>query len=185
MSTSTPVTQAASAITTQPAPTAAKKLVASHKRFCEAKHLEKQWANERLGWLFTPQSILFAFFGLTFTEIDAPASQTLRWLIAILGGCLSGLVLASVWAAARMHLFWTQKAREVAQAYEALPNGDSLTFGTGRQWPAQVSRLSAVGIPVLFLIIWAFVAAFLWTGQLGVPEIKPSSLKIEFTPPGL
>jgi uncharacterized membrane protein YidH (DUF202 family) len=79
-------------------------------RYDEAARLEKQWANERLGWLFTPQSILFAALGFTFSDklqIDQHSVGVIRAVIPLVAICICLVVFLVVLAAARMHWKWT------------------------------------------------------------------------------
>jgi hypothetical protein len=127
----------------------------------DAAYGEMRWTHDRLNWLFSPQTILFAAYGLTLQESAGPPEllAALRTGIALLGVISSFVVLVVVTAAARMHLKWTQGMRSFASRY---PN--DLTFGSRPYWPAEVARWLPLLLPLCFCLVWLYV----WKVQPGV-----------------
>jgi hypothetical protein len=74
------------------------RILERYLRFEEAARSEKQWINERLGWLFTPQSILFAALGVTFSDkiqTDQNSLALVRFVIPLVG--MSICVVGGSW----------------------------------------------------------------------------------------
>lgn len=90
------------------------------QKFVKAANLEKKWMDERLRWFFTPQTVLFAFFGLTYSN-NIPQNNTIIWLrciVASLGVLTSICVYGAVASAARMHWLWHIELSEIFNKYK-------------------------------------------------------------------
>jgi hypothetical protein len=137
-----------------------------YSRYDEAARLEKQWINERLSWLFTPQSILFAALGFTFSDkinLDPILLNLIRAVIPLVAISISIVVFIVVLAACRMHYKWTNSMKECVVEYKKSGgNAGDLTFGTGPYWPASWARWSTLVIPIIFLVAW--IAIFVRAG---------------------
>jgi len=139
----------------------ADKVLERYLKYQDAARLEKHWINERLGWLFTPQSILFAALGFTFSDkldIDLHAVQTLRTVIPWVGMAFSFVVFLVVLAACVMHRKWTNLMKRcVADHSQAGGDVADLTFGNKPHWPADWSRWSTLFFPAVFFIAWLII----------------------------
>src|ERR1700726_1154123 len=115
----------------------------------DAAYGKMRWPHERLTWLFSPQTIPFAAYGLTLQTSVKPASlvAALRTGIAFLGVTSSFVVLCAVIAAARMHLKWTQGMRSIARKYP-----DDVTLGSLPYWPADLARWLPLLLPACFIL---------------------------------
>ena len=128
------------------------------KRLKEAAFAEKKWMHERLGWLFAPQGILFAAYGLTLDNKRAacPPDRLLNALrngISFLGIGCSLVVFLVVVAAAWMHGKWTS---EMCSIVRENPTA-GLTFGSPPPWPAHLARLAPLLLPLFFGIAWVYI----------------------------
>jgi len=145
-----------------------------YAKFQDAARLEKHWTNERLGWLFTPQSILFAAFGFTFTDkldIDRTAVETIRHVIPWLGIANSAVVLLVVFAACWMHRKWTALMISSVEDYRKA-GGDpkDLTFGSKPSWPAVLARWASLCFPVVFCVAWVVILSGSSSAKTGAAE---------------
>jgi cytochrome c oxidase subunit IV len=127
----------------------------------QAARLEKQWMHERLSWLFTPQSILFAALGLTFSDkfqSEHQAITVVRWVISWVAILNCAVVLLAVFAACFMHSAWTRRMKKYAKAYPGSEgHRGHLTFGSEPQWPARLARYLAAVLPLIFLLGWVAI----------------------------
>lgn len=127
------------------------------ERFREASSLEKDWMNNRLTWLFTPQGILFAAFSLSFRGPSNPANQdyidAIQLAIPILGMTSSLIVFAIVLAAAVMHKKWFSILEEIVTKRVT----NDLTFGSTPKAPVRIARWLPVFIPLLFFFAWFYI----------------------------
>jgi hypothetical protein len=141
-------------------------ILEKYLRFQEAAALEKHWTNERLGWLFTPQSILFAALGFTFSDklqLDQHSLGIIRAVIPLVAIGICIVAFVAVLAACRMHYKWTKEMKGCKDQYEkATGRGSDLTFGSKPYWPADWARWSTLLIPLIFFFAW--VAIFWWAG---------------------
>ena len=83
-----------------------------YERLDQACRLEKQWMNERLGWLFSSQSILFAAFGLALSAEPAERddlTQLFLQAVPAIGFTTSVVVGGAIAAAIRAYVCWTRK----------------------------------------------------------------------------
>lgn len=137
-------------------------ILEEYSRAFEASVLEKKWMHERLSWLFTPQSFLFTALGISYSDKAGSYSDLLKvihWVIPAVGMIISILVLLAVWAACVRHEEWTGRMARLAKAYESLTQ-TQLTFGTGPNWPASLARWVSPGFPLVFLIAWTVLLAY-------------------------
>jgi hypothetical protein len=120
----------------------------------KAAFAEKAWMHDRLKWLFSPQTILFAAYGLTMQPAAAPRNllAALRFSIALLGATSSFIVLFVVLAAARMHLKWTREMQSIAREYPK-----DVTFGSRPYWPAGLARWLPLLLPLCFGLVWLYI----------------------------
>lgn len=125
----------------------------------DASFREKQWANERLGWLFTPQSILFAAYALSYSRMPegviASQISAFQFIIPLLGVIICLVVFSALWAAATMHIEWAKVLTEESQKFWSGDSKDNpLAFGTSKTIPAKVARWAAMALPIIFLASW-------------------------------
>ena len=146
-------------------------LLERYLRYEEAARLEKQWTNERLGWLFTPQAILFTALGFAFSDKVQGHERTLRLirgLIPLLGIAIALLVFGCVFAACWMHHVWTgglQKCadrcvmafKEGIESGVSTKRGTYVTFGRKPYLPARLARWATTIIPAAFLVAWGVI----------------------------
>ncbi|MBP2159584.1 MULTISPECIES: hypothetical protein [Asticcacaulis] len=128
------------------------------ERFVEAARREKAWAHERLNWLFVPQTILFAAYGLCLSGKAANYVDLIDWVIIAIptmGAALSILAMTGVHAARIMYDVWWKKVREIASRYP-----DELTFGSPPHGPGKVSSKLPYYICACFLVPWLLLVSF-------------------------
>ena len=126
------------------------------QRYKEAAGAEKEWMNERLSWLFTPQGVLFAAFSITLrsnTVEDSHLINVIRNILPLLGIAISIVVFMAVLSAAVMHRKWFKKLQEIARKNPY----DEFTFGSAPDWPAWLARWFPISIPILFVFAWFFL----------------------------
>jgi phosphoglycolate phosphatase len=127
----------------------------------EASFSEKQWMNDRLSWLFTPQSILFAAFTFSLKSDNIGNNSVLAKIIQIglpcIGILLSIIIFFAVFSAAVMHRKWFCRLEFVARQ---LPS-EEVTFGSKPYWPVRIARWFPTGIPLIFLALWCVLLFFI------------------------
>lgn len=138
-------------------------LLKYYDRAIDACNKEKQWAHERLTWLFTPQTILFAAIGVANSNniTNAHIKYLLNYIIPILGSLTSLVVSIGVFSAAFMHREWSERARDAVEAYKALGVHDfeniMMFYNTKNTWTAAITRWSSAIIPISFFFCWIYI----------------------------
>jgi hypothetical protein len=145
------------------APPSKADLLIYYDRAIEACNKEKQWAHERLTWLFTPQTILFAAIGVANSNniTNFQIKFLLNYIIPILGSLTTLVVSIGVFSAAFMHREWSERAGEAIKAYKKLGERDfenvMMFYNTKNVWTASITRWSSAIIPVSFLFCWIYI----------------------------
>jgi hypothetical protein len=137
-----------------------KKILERYLRYQDAAALEKHWINERLGWLFTPQSILFAALGFTYSDkmpADTAALGTIRAIIPVVAIAISIVAFIAVLSACVMHREWTLHMTKLSDDYKVPGDPDILTFGSTPRWPSAWARWSTLAIPIVFMLAWLVI----------------------------
>lgn len=161
----------------------------------EAAASEKKWMHERLGWLLVSQPVLLGVItlaakpekcGANIADADACANfvgvvSSIPLYSSLVGLAISGLVLANLWAAGRMHLIWNRRIRELASQIGSTKHErvtrwrfhgwlpvrteetvtrfySSVTFGSRPRWPAMVSSIAPAAIALVFALMWMYIA---------------------------
>jgi hypothetical protein len=129
------------------------------KRYAEAQRLEKEWMNERLSWLFTPQTILFAALAFIYGKdtLSTSVTDALRTVIPLAGLTISVIVMIGVGAAGVMHWQWTSKLKEIANLINKDAPEYEVPFGSPPYAPARISSIVPVALSLVFIVAWAYV----------------------------
>jgi phosphoglycolate phosphatase len=131
----------------------------------EASFSEKQWMNDRLSWLFMPQSILFAAFTFSLKADNIGNNSVLAKVIQtglpLIGILISIIIYSAVISAAIMHRKWFCRLEILAKQ---LPS-EKVTFGSKPYWPAIIARWVPPQIPLIFLALWVVLLFFVNCNQ--------------------
>ena len=131
-----------------------KDLIEIWERYNHSSAEEKRWMNERLNWLYIPQSVLLTGYGF-FRQYGNGDAEFLLSTIAWVGLLLSFFVLTGVVAAGRMHWKWTSILNCLAcriNRYEVI-----VSFGQKPHWPARSSSVIPALVVLTFLVAWCAV----------------------------
>jgi hypothetical protein len=124
-----------------------------YDRYCRQIDKEDELVNQRINWLLSSQSILFAAIGLT--GHDA-VSQVVPWV-----GLGSSLAIGlSVWGA----LISLDRYRKVL--FERLQSGTDLLWHYPqlhrKPGNLKLGNFSAIAVPLLFCVAWITVMCPIW-----------------------
>jgi hypothetical protein len=124
-----------------------------YDRYCRQIDKEDELVNQRVNWLLSSQSILFAAIGLT--GHDA-VSQVVPWV-----GLGSSLAIGmSVWAAVRSLNRYREVLLEKLQPeMDLLWHYPQLHRKHGN---LRLGNISAIAIPLLFCVAWITVMRPIW-----------------------
>ncbi len=134
-------------------------------RYKEAMFREQDSIHLRLQWLFLPQSVLLAAFGLTlyveteFTEIEI-LTDLFRLVVVMLGLLSSLTVSLAVGAATSMHEIWSDEMRKIAKHHPT-----KLSYGTRSTIFEGMSRHCANLIPPVFIFAWMVLGLIMLTNM--------------------
>lgn len=139
-------------------------LLNTWERFNEAAQAEKRWMDQRLKWMFVPQSILISAYGVIHgypgNPIDKNFASKLTPAISWIGLIMALLAFIGVLAAGRMHWKWTTRLNQLAVQMKCKSKAkgeEILPFGTEPYWPAGTSSIIPSMIASTFLFGWAIL----------------------------
>ena len=142
-------------------------LLKTWERFNKAAQAEKRWMDQRLKWMFVPQSILIAAYGVIHgypgKPIDGDLALILAPTISWIGLIMALLAVMGALAAGVMHWKWTTRLNELAVQIKCkskvtdLEPKEMVPFGTKPYWPAGTSSIIPSLIASTFLFGWAIL----------------------------